>query len=478
MNNNKDILKRMQKGTGFPESLSVKTPMEVYKAIDIILTDLKCKDKDLDKRLKIVENKLGVGSNFVQTVNGIGPDNNGNVQINVNTLYTSDGVISGLRTVELEDNSSSLNIYSMTDMLLSLSYSGNITAHMEYLQDYSSQYTNRSLVDKEYVDNLTPSASDIRAALSANSPLSYDTNTGVFSVETGYQIPQTSDFTNWNNKQNAITGAASTITTNNLTANRAVISDGAGKIAISSVTNTELGYVSGVTSAIQTQLNSKQTTITGGATTILSSNLAVNFALISDVNGKVAVSTISTTKLGYLTDVTSNIQAQINGKLTTPTGNVNQVVLGNGTLGNKYSILRRVTETERLALTGLTDGDIVYQTNGGKGVYLYQNSTWYFVGEKLESKSLIGNLVLEDIGYFLLYDNVADLNVTVPSGVFKKGHTFEIYQMNTGTVTILGATGITVVYPPTFSNTSYEQYALLRLKFLTDTVVLVEGLTI
>ena len=58
-------------------------------------------------------------------------------------------------------------------------------------------------------------------------------------------------------KQNTITGAASTITTSNLTASRAVVSDGSGKVAASAVTSTELGHVAGVTSAIQTQLNNK-----------------------------------------------------------------------------------------------------------------------------------------------------------------------------------------------------------------------------
>lgn len=56
-------------------------------------------------------------------------------------------------------------------------------------------------------------------------------------------------------KQNTITGAASVITTNNLTTSRALQSDSNGKVAISSTTATELGYVHGVTSAIQTQLN-------------------------------------------------------------------------------------------------------------------------------------------------------------------------------------------------------------------------------
>lgn len=63
-------------------------------------------------------------------------------------------------------------------------------------------------------------------------------------------------------KQNTIKGAATTITDNNLTANRALISDNNGKVAVSSVTNTELGYLDGVTSNLQTQIDSKQPKIT------------------------------------------------------------------------------------------------------------------------------------------------------------------------------------------------------------------------
>lgn len=68
-------------------------------------------------------------------------------------------------------------------------------------------------------------------------------------------------------KQNTITGAASTIASNNLTANRALVSNGSGKVAVSSVTATELGYLDGVTSNVQTQFNniSNGNTIVGKA---------------------------------------------------------------------------------------------------------------------------------------------------------------------------------------------------------------------
>ena len=61
-------------------------------------------------------------------------------------------------------------------------------------------------------------------------------------------------------KQDVIDGAASTITDSNLTANCALISNGSGKVDVSAVTSTELGYLDGVTSNIQTQLNSKLST--------------------------------------------------------------------------------------------------------------------------------------------------------------------------------------------------------------------------
>ena len=58
-----------------------------------------------------------------------------------------------------------------------------------------------------------------------------------------------------------ITGAATTIDTENLTVSRALASDANGKVAVSTTTSTELGHVSGVTSAIQAQLNRKQSTL-------------------------------------------------------------------------------------------------------------------------------------------------------------------------------------------------------------------------
>ena len=163
-------------------------------------------------------------------------------------------------------------------------------------------------------------------------------------------------------KQATITGSASTIDTESLTANRAVISNGSQKIAVSDVTDTELGYLDGVTSAVQTQIDSKQATITGGASTIASSDLTASRALQSNGSGKVEVSAVTNTELGYLDGVTSAIQTQLDAKQTsdaqltdiaglTPTDS--NFIVGDGS--------NFVTESGATARTSLGLGSIATQ---------------------------------------------------------------------------------------------------------------------
>jgi hypothetical protein len=147
-------------------------------------------------------------------------------------------------------------------------------------------------------------ASNVPTGVAVTGDISVD-NAGVTAIATGVIV-------------NADIYASAAIAVSKLaalTASRAIVSDGSGFLSVSAVTSTELGYVSGVTSAIQTQLNAKQATITGGATTITSSDLTANRALISSGTGKVAVSSVTATELGYVSGVTSAIQTQLNTKL-------------------------------------------------------------------------------------------------------------------------------------------------------------------
>ena len=120
-----------------------------------------------------------------------------------------------------------------------------------------------------------------------------------------------------------------------LTASRLLVSDGSGVVSVSAVTATEAGYLSGVTSAIQTQIDSKQATgsyitaLTGdvtasgpGSSAATISGLAysklaaltADRALVSSGAGVVSVATTTAAEIGYVNGVTSAIQTQLDAK--------------------------------------------------------------------------------------------------------------------------------------------------------------------
>ena len=62
---------------------------------------------------------------------------------------------------------------------------------------------------------------------------------------------------------------------------------------------------------LKTAVDGKQATITGAATTIVADNLDADKVVISNTDGKVAVSAVTATELSYLAGVTGGIQSQI-----------------------------------------------------------------------------------------------------------------------------------------------------------------------
>lgn len=111
-------------------------------------------------------------------------------------------------------------------------------------------------------------------------------------------------------KQEVITGAATSVVTNNLTANRAMTTDSYGKVGVSPVTSTQLGYLSGATSNIQTQINNIQSqlinstpkfnilTISTASTPTATDTVLINTGVLSSgiyiVNAQVQFATNST----------------------------------------------------------------------------------------------------------------------------------------------------------------------------------------
>ncbi len=122
-----------------------------------------------------------------------------------------------------------------------------------------------------------------------------------------------------NSKQNTIPSeaAVSSVLASALTAQRAVVTGTDGKLAVSStVTTAHIGRLQNLRSDVQEQIDSKQATITGAATSITSSNLTNLRALVSNDSGKVVVSSVTSGELYQLNgiDTDRNIQAQLNGK--------------------------------------------------------------------------------------------------------------------------------------------------------------------
>jgi len=139
----------------------------------------------------------------------------------------------------------------------------------------------------------------------------------------------------------------------NLTTSRALYSNGSGDVTVSDVTSTELGYLDGVSSAIQTQLDAKQATITGSATTIDTESLTASRAIVSNSSQKIAVSDVTDTELGYLDGVSSAIQTQMDTKATT-------TYVDNLIAGLRTRIVVEAASTANVALgSGLENGDTI-----------------------------------------------------------------------------------------------------------------------
>ena len=94
---------------------------------------------------------------------------------------------------------------------------------------------------------------------------------------------------------------------------------------------------------LQSSLDAKQATITGGASTIASANLTSSRALVSDSSGKVAVSAVTSTELGYLDGVTSNVQTQLDGK--SPTSHTHSYAGSSSVGGSATSAVKLDTST-------------------------------------------------------------------------------------------------------------------------------------
>ena len=141
--------------------------------------------------------------------------------------------------------------------------------------------------------------------------------------------------------------------------------------AISDVTN------------LQSTLDGKQATITGGATTIASSNLTASRALVSNSSGKVAVSAVTSTELGYLDGVTSSIQTQLDGKVPTSRTVNGKALTGNISLS--ASDVGAASSSHSHSASNITSGTLPIE-RGGTG------NIWGYIRAGAQEDSSIGAL--------------------------------------------------------------------------------------
>ena len=218
-----------------------------------------------------------------------------------------------------------------------------------------------------------------QAAISGTAPISVAS--GVVSITESSTIASgflsSTNFNVFNNKQAAITGAATTITSADLTASRALIANASGKVATSATTDTELGYVSGVTSAIQTQINTKAAdntvvhlagteTITGAKTftsTIVSpqvkaatsAGLSINANSGTQVADFGAGGSANITFFGGLSGTSASFSSSVTGNTIVKSGGTSsQFLKADGSVDSSTYLTTSAASSTYLPLTGGT----------------------------------------------------------------------------------------------------------------------------
>ena len=224
-----------------------------------------------------------------QITAGTGLNKSGNtVSIDDNTVAT----VNGTQTLTNKTlTAPEISTISNTGTTLTLPTTTGTLALIDDIKTNTNQLTNGA-------GFITASSSDTLTNKTIASITSGAGGTLTFPVgasgETAVTLATTADVSA---KQATITGAATTITSNDLTVSKALVSDGSGKVAVSSVSSAELAHLSGVTSAIQTQLNGKQASLPTFAASDANKVLAIN----SSGNGYVYNSPSAATLNGTMT---------------------------------------------------------------------------------------------------------------------------------------------------------------------------------
>lgn len=212
---------------------------------------------------------------------------------------------------------------------------------------------------------------------------------------------------------------------------------------------------------LQSTLDGKQATITGGATTIASSNLTTSRALVSNSSGKVAVSAVTSTELGYLDGVTSSVQTQLDAKASSSHSHSVATTSANGFMSS----------SDKAKLDGIASGANAYShptyTSKASGLYkVTVDSTGHVSGATAVTKSDITALGIPAQDTNTTYSNATTSTAGLLSaadkakldGITSSADSVTFSRNLTsgtqiGTITINGTN--TAIYAPTDTNTHY-----------------------
>ena len=199
-------------------------------------------------------------------------------------------------------------------------------------------------ISKSYNDNantITISANNVPNSALANSAVTING----FSISLGGSATYSSD---------NIGEGTTNLYFSNARAQAALASDLSNKQdKVAGVSDTEIGYLDGVTSNVQAQLDSKLSSATAASTY------------------QPLVSGVSSTEIGYLDGVTSNVQAQIDlkaplasptftGTVTLPSGTVTSSMIADETIANSD-----ISNTAAIAWTKIATSSSVSETELG-----------------------------------------------------------------------------------------------------------------
>lgn len=182
----------------------------------------------------------------------------------------------------------------------------------------SSQTDLQSALDlKAPLASPTFSGTTTFSALTASKPVFTDsskalTSTGTVPVANG----GTNSTTSLNNNRVMQSSGSAIVEAAAITASRALASDANGIPVAATTTTTELNFVNGVTSALQTQLNAKSPSASPTFSGTITTPLTASRVLTTGASSELAAASVTTTTLAFL-DATSSIQTQLNGKLAT-----------------------------------------------------------------------------------------------------------------------------------------------------------------